>query len=338
MNQPSFSRSLPKLMICLLIAVGAALPGPGSVASAAAGITSVAAAREDMLTGANVTELIALRPDPPPSFVVAAVGDMECTTTDCQGVGTTNLVANMHAKAFLPLGDLIFKGPYTNFATFYDPTWGAFRPSSRPEIGNHENLGGGYYDYWDGIGKTTGPVGTRGEGWYSFNLGGWHFVGLNSNCVFDSMKVSCQPGSPQINWLKADLAADPSLCTIAFMHHPYYSTSATQYPELRTIFETLYQHHVELYLAGHTHYYQRFYPQDANGNRNNALGVTEIVAGTGGAPLANVRSLGASGNRARQIGKTFGVLKLTLHPGSYKFQFVPVAGSTETDSGIGTCH
>jgi hypothetical protein len=205
-------------------------------------------------------------------------------------------------------------------------------------IGNHEGDGNGYYDYWNGVGAATGPVGTRGKGWYSFNLGTWHFVALNSNCVADSLKVDCQPGSEEIGWLNADLDANPAQCTIAYMHHPYYSSGSRQYPELKTIFQTLYDHKVELYFSGHDHYYQRFYPQDANSNRDDANGVTEFVVGTGGGTLAGVSSTSNYKNQAVQIGRTFGVIRLVLHPGSYDFQFLPAQGYTATDSGSGTCH
>jgi hypothetical protein len=180
-------------------------------------------------------------------------------------------------------------------------------------------------------------VGTRGKGWYSFNLGNWHVVALNSNCVADNPRVDCQPGSEEINWLTADLEANPAQCTIAFMHHLYYS-SGRQYPELRTIVQTLYDHGVELYFAGHEHYYTRFYPQDPDSNRDDLNGVTEIGVGTGGGALANTSSTASYKNQAVKIAQTYGVLKLVLHEGSYDFQFLPVAGYTTTDSGSGVCH
>ena len=270
---------------------------------------------------------------------MAAVGDMECTTATCGDVHTADLVSGMNPAAYLlPLGDLVFNSAYSNFVNFYDPVWGAFRSIAYPAIGNHEGDGTGYFNYWNGVGIQTGQAGVRGKGWYSFDIGSWHFVALNTNCVSDSLRVDCQPGSEEIAWLNADLAASQSLCTIAFMHHPYYSSGTRQYPELQTIFQTLYDNKVELYLAGHTHYYQRFRPQDANANRDDVNGVTEIVPGTGGGALANVTNSSTYKNIAVQIGKTFGVLKLVLHESSYDFQFVPVAGSTSTDSGSGTCH
>jgi calcineurin-like phosphoesterase family protein len=274
----------------------------------------------------------------PGDIILSAVGDMECTTTDCGGVHTADEVAQINPAAFLALGDLVFNSAYTNFVSYYDPVWGAFKAITDPAIGNHEGDGTGYYNYFNGVGIQDGPAGTRGKGWYSFDIGTWHFVALNTNCVSDSLRVDCQPGSEEIAWLDADLAASSAQCTIAFMHHPYYSTGTRQYPELKTIFQTLFDHHVELYLAGHTHYYQRFYPQDANANRDDANGVVEIVPGTGGGALANVGSTSSYKNIAVQIGQAYGVLKLVLHQGSYDFQFLPAPGYTSTDSGSAACH
>ena len=262
---------------------------------------------------------------------------MECTNSACQNAGTAGLISQMNPAAFFPVGDLVFDGKYTSFVNYYDPVWGPFFSLSHPALGNHDGSTA-YYDYWNGVAVQTGPAGTRGQGWYSFNLGGWHFVVLNSNCVANDMQISCQPGSPEIAWLNADLSANTALCTIALTHIPYYTSGSRQFPELQTIFQTLYNYGVELYLAGHTHYYQRFYPQDANGNRNDAFGVAEIVAGTGGGSLANVGSKPTAVNEAAQIGKAFGVLQLALGPGSYSFQFLPAPGYTATDSGTGTCH
>ncbi len=302
-----------------------------------AGLSTVPNAREDTLAASNLTQLIALRPAPT-DITVAVVGDMHCQTLTCQDAHTADIVAQMKPNVFLALGDLVSNGAYSNFVNYYDPLWGPFRSFTRPVPGNHEGDETGYFDYWNGIGIQNGIAGVRGKGWYSFNLGGWHFVALNSNCVWDDPRVNCQPGSEEIAWLTADLDASTSACTIAFMHHPYYTSGDHQYPELQTIFQTLYDHKVELYFAGHAHYYQRFYPQDAYSNRDDANGVTEIGVGTGGGPLANVSSTATAKNEAAQIGQEFGVLKLVLHAKSYDYQFLPAAGFTATDSGSGTCH
>jgi hypothetical protein len=271
-------------------------------------------------------------------ITVAVAGDIQCSTSACQNAHTSDLVVQITPSAFLPLGDLLENGAYNNFLNYYDPLWGRFRSIAHPVIGNHETDGAGYYDYWNGVDIQSGQAGTRGKGWYSFNIGSWHFVALNSNCVADNPRLDCQPGSEEIAWLNADLAANPSQCTIAFMHHLYYSSGSRQYPELKTIFQALYDNKVELYFAGHEHYYQRFYPQDANSNRDDANGVTEIGVGTGGGALANASNTASYKNEAVQIGKTFGVLKLVLHQNGYDFQFLPAAGYTSSDSGSGTCH
>jgi hypothetical protein len=264
---------------------------------------------------------------------------MQCATATCQDAHTSDVVQQMDPVALLPLGDLVENGAASNYVNYYDPLWGRFRSITYPEIGNHDTDGIGYFDYWNGKGIMDGPAGTRGKGWYSFNLGSWHFVAINSNCVHDNLRVDCQPGSEEIAWLDADLAASSAQCTVAFMHHPYYSSSSSrQYPELKAVFQTLYNHKVELYFAGHEHYYQRFYPQDPDSNRDDANGVVAIGVGTGGGTLAGTTSTASYKNEAVQIAKTFGVLQLVLHTGSYDFQFVPAAGYTATDSGNGTCH
>jgi hypothetical protein len=206
---------------------------------------------------------------------------------------------------------------------------------SHPAIGNHDG-NAGYYAYWN-AGLPTGPAGPSGAGWYGFSSHGWHFVVLDSNCIANDLKVSCAPGSPQINWLQSDLAAHPNLCTIAFMHIPYYTSGLTQFPELKTIFQLLYNAHLELLITGHTHYYQRFYPQDANGNRD-ANGVVEIVAGMVGGGLSYVPSIPSAPNQAVQIGQAYEVVKLTLYPGSYAFQFLPAPGYFGSDAGSRNCH
>ena len=324
------------------------------------GTTSVASAKEVSLAVTNITQLVALRPaasgptptpgttstptagptptNTPASVVIAAVGDMECTTTNCQGVGINTMVANMAPAAFFPDGDLVFSGTATNYNTYYNGAFGSLKSISHPAVGNHDGSTA-YYDYWDGVGVNTGKAGTRGQGWYSFGKGAWHIVVLNSNCITGtvSYQVSCAAGSPQVNWLISDLSSHTNKCTIAFMHIPYYTSGSSQFPELQTILQTLYQYHVDVLVTGHIHDYQRFYPQDGNGNRVSD-GVTEFVVGTGGGTLASVSNTPSATNEAVQIGHAFGVLKMSLFSGSYSFQFLPAPGSVGSDSGSGTCH
>jgi hypothetical protein len=317
------------------------------------GINAKFASRED---ASNKPQLIitytssATTPTPTPTIpagsdpVIATAGDISCPsntegTTTCRQKSTAALVSAVKPTAVLVLGDNQYNaGTLSEYNTYYSTTWGAFKAITHPAIGNHENTGTGYYDYFNGVGVQTGPAGVRGKGWYSFDLGAWHLIALNSNCVSDSNHVSCQPGSEQITWLQQDLATHANKCTLVYMHHPYYSTGTRQYPELKTIWQTLYNGGADVILDGHTHYYQRFYPQDPDGNRDDAHGVAEIVVGTGGEDLAGVSDTKVYKNLAVQNGHTFGIMKMVLHPTSYSFQFLPIAGQTFTDSGTGTCH
>ncbi len=318
------------------------------------GTTSVGNAMEVSLAVTNVTQLVALKPGAsgptptpttgpsptptPTATIIAAVGDMECITSTCQGTGVDTMVAQMAPAAFFPDGDLVFSGTASNYSNYYNPSFGQLKSISHPAIGNHDG-NTAYYDYWDGVGNTTGKAGPRGEGWYSFSKGSWHFVVLNSNCIPGSAtyQVSCAAGSPQINWLISDLTSHTNLCTMAFMHIPYYTSGTTQFPALQTIIQTLYKYHVDVLVTGHIHDYQRFYPQDGNGNRV-SNGVTEFVVGTGGGTLASVSNTPSATNEAVQIGHAFGALKMSLFSGSYSFQFLPAPGSVGTDSGSATCH
>ncbi|HTP00154.1 MAG TPA: metallophosphoesterase, partial [Anaerolineales bacterium] len=301
----------------------------------------------------NITQRVALKPvttSPTPtpgasptttpsasSIVIAAVGDMHCTTSDCQGVGIDTMIAQIGPAAFFPDGDQVFSNTASNFNKFYDPSFGQFKSISHPAIGNYDGLTV-YYDYWNGAGNSTGRAGPRNKGWYSFSKGSWQFVVLNSNCISgNTSQVSCQPGSEQINWLQSDLASHSNKCTIAFMHIPYYTSGSRQFPALQAIFQTLYDHHVDVLITGHIHDYQRFYPQDGSGNQV-ADGVTEFVVGTGGGTLASAGNTPTAPNEAVLIGHAFGVLKMNLLSGSYNYQFLPAPGSSGSDSGSGTCH
>jgi hypothetical protein len=233
----------------------------------------------------------------------------------------------------ITLGDNAYPyGSTADFTNCYNPTWGPFKPETFPSIGNHEYLttgASGYFGYF-------GPVaGDPSKGYYSFDLGAWHFVVINSNC---SKVGGCQVGSPQESWLKADLAAHPTACTLAYWHHPRFSSGKNgSFTQMKPIWQDLYNAHTELVLDGHDHDYERFAPQDPSGNLDPVNGIIEIVAGTGG---ANHTALSSSflPNSLVHNDTTFGVLKLTLNPTSFSWNFLPVAGGTFTDSGSVNCH
>jgi hypothetical protein len=243
--------------------------------------------------------------------------------------------------AVLPLGDIQYNSAsLTKILQVYDPTWGRVKSISRPILGNHESSGTGYFDYFNGVGVSDGPAGPRGKGWYSFDVGGWHMVALNSNCTRPddtSDTVDCGVGSEQERWLRADLAAHPASCTLAFWHHPRYSSGHDGSSTFtQPLWDALQDAQAEILLSGHSHDYERFAPLDRNGNLDPAGGIRQFVVGTGGAFFTGLGSQIAYSEVAQN--DTFGVLKLTLHPDSYSWTFVPEAGKSFTDSGTTMCH
>ncbi len=296
---------------------------------------------------------ISLSPAAPSGdVVVAGAGDISCDPNNpppvpnCQQGPTSDLLLGIDPEVVLTFGDNQYEnGQLANFQNYYGPTWGRLKAKTRPAIGNHEyNVSpSGYFDYFNGAGNATGPAGDRTKGYYSYDAGAWHVVVLNSNCnkiTGTTNGADCAVGSTQYNWLQNDLSTHPSLCTLAYWHHPLY-TSGSHYQDVdeqyvKPLFQLLYNNNAELVLNGHDHDYERFAPQDANGKADAARGVREIVVGTGGRDLDGFRI--TSPNVESRNSQTFGVIKLTLHASSYDWQFVPEAGQTWTDSGSTNCH
>jgi Calcineurin-like phosphoesterase len=273
---------------------------------------------------------------PSPAIVVAAVGDMVCgpgapvTPSECHHRAVSDLVVGIpDLAALLPLGDLQYNfGALAAFQSEYDPTYGRGLPITHPVAGNHEYLtpdAAGYFDYFGAA------AGTRGEGWYSFDLGtSWHLVALNSNCEQD---VSCAPGSPQVTWLRADLEANDRPCVLAYWHHPRYSSGLGNTVEVAPFLWALQQHRAEIVLAGHVHNYERFGRQHPDGTPA-ANGARHFVVGTGGRSFASFGTVRR--NSQVRIAGRFGVLELTLLPSSYRWAFVDEDGVVR-DSGEEPC-
>jgi hypothetical protein len=175
------------------------------------------------------------------------------------------------------------------------------------------------------------------QGYYSYEAGAWHIVVLNSNCAEVG---GCQAGSPQERWLRADLQAHPAGCTLAYWHHPLFSSgtnpSHARHPEMRPMWQALYEAGAELVLNGHEHNYERFAPQDPDGHPDPKRGIREIVVGVGGRHFHPL--LEPTPNSEARSDKALGVLKLTLHPTSYDWEFVPVVDRSFRDTGTGVCH
>jgi hypothetical protein len=267
--------------------------------------------------------------------VLIGAGDI-AGCVDLSGAEATARLIEANPGIVFAAGDLAYqRGTYDEFVRCYGPTWGRFKARTRPVPGNHEygSSAKGYFRYW---GQQAGdPT----KGYYSYDLGSWHIIALNTNC--DSSELSgCGVDSPEELWLKQDLAVHPNACIIAYGHHPLFSSGIfekhARHPELFAFWQDLYDAHADLILAGHEHSYERFAPQNPQGNADPEHGIREIVVGTGGrshTPLGVVQS-----NSEVRDDRTYGVLKLTLSPGKYRWEFIPVAGKSFHDSGDGFCH
>jgi hypothetical protein len=223
-------------------------------------------------------------------------------------------------------------GTLNEFQNCYGPTWGVSKDRMRPAPGNHDYGTPGGADYF----KYFGPVvGTPGQGWYSYDLGAWHVIVLNSNC---SAIGGCAAGSAQEKWLRADLAASAARCTVAIWHHPRFSSGSVHGNNsgVGGLWQALYDHGAELVINGHEHFYERFGPQKPDGSADSSHGIRQITAGTGGNSLYGFGT--AKPNSQVRNNSTTGVLKLTLRADHYDFNFIPVAGKTFKDSGSATCH
>ena len=229
------------------------------------------------------------------------------------------------------LGDNAYdSGRAAEFRDCYEPTWGRHKARTRPAAGNHEYLTAGAGPYFDYFGPAAG---TRGQGWYSYDLGAWHIVVLNSNC---SEVGGCGSRTPQLTWLRADLAAHPNAHVLAYWHHPRF-TSRSSAPVLavRPLWEALYAAGAEIVLSGHSHDYERFAAQDPWARPDPSYGIRAFVVGSGGAWLKPWLYETAN---SEVFASAHGVLKLTLRSDGYDWAFVPIAGGTFTDAGSGTTH
>ena len=270
-----------------------------------------------------------VRPEPGEAILLAA-GDI----ADCGSSGdeATAALLDAHPDATIAaLGDTVYEsGTTIEFANCYAASWGRHKARTRPAAGNHEYASGAS-DYFDYFGAAAGP---RGKGWYSYDVGGWHVVVLNSNCAV----VACGVGSEQLQWLQNDLAASDAYCTLGYWHHPRYSSGGVHGGSFLVdeFWKTLYAHGAELVLSGHDHHYERFTPMGLDDAIDYDFGIRQFVVGTGGKSL---RAAGRAWPRSEvRHASTFGVLRLVLRGDGYDWTFLPQAGRTFTDSGTGSCH
>jgi hypothetical protein len=259
--------------------------------------------------------------------VLVGAGDIAyCGSTGDSA--TARLLLSISGTVFTTGDNAYDRGTSTEYANCYGPTWGQVRSRTRPVSGNHEYLTSGAAGYFGYFGSRAG---TKGKGYYAYNVGSWRIYALNSNCAY----VSCSSTSAQAAWLKADLAANPRRCVMAYWHHPLFSSGQHgNNTAVKPLWNILYAYHADVVVNGHDHDYERFARQTPGGVRTER-GIREFVVGTGGRSHYAWSTIKT--NSLARNNTTYGVLKLTLHSTSYSWKFVPVAGKTYTDSGSTVC-
>jgi hypothetical protein len=280
-----------------------------------------------------------------PQFVLIGAGDIAvCGTGGDEETGKlvdSVLLADSIARiptAVFTLGDNAYpsgsSGVDNDFPRCFSPSWGSKRIMNviHTAPGNHDYDSGSGAPYFKYFGARAGPP---GKGYYSYDFGGWHLISLNSELYFGA-------GTPadvaaQVEWLRHDLAQNRSLCTIAYWHRPLFSSGTYgASPEVRLLWQILYDGGADLVLNGHEHDYERFLPQTPNGVLDSVKGITQIITGTGGGELRKMNTAFAQNSVFRVHGR-FGVLKLTLGAGEYRHAFIDVTGRV-WDPGAGKCH
>jgi 3',5'-cyclic AMP phosphodiesterase CpdA len=281
-------------------------------------------------------------PAPTPNFpVIVAAGDISCDSATpqlpCKSKETSDLIMSeraLHpAVVVLPLGDLQYdSGTLSEFRKNYHATWGRVNEYSHPVTGNHEyetRGAAGYFDYFASVGVA---VGARNEGWYSYSVGDWRFVALNSNC---GSVGGCNAGSAQYRWLQSELLQNKQKCTVAYMHHPFLSSGQNgSTPALLPLMRLLYENNVDLVLAGHDHLYERFHPITPEQVADPAKGLRLFTVGTGGRDLYTFPRV--LPNSAVRDNQNFGLLRITMKEAAYDWSFVNISGIV-IDSGSGVC-
>lgn len=263
--------------------------------------------------------------------VLVGAGDI----ADCNrpyDEATADLLDGIEGVVFTTGDNAYPSGTPEQFRQCYEPSWGRHKARTRPSAGNHDYDTEGAAGYFDYFGAAAGDPQI---GYYSYDLGQWHIVVLNSNC--GDVAGGCDAGSPQEEWLRQDLEDNPRRCTLAYFHHPRFrSTGPGRDNTVLDLWWVLYDHDVDVVLNGHDHNYARFAPQDPEGNADSENGIRQFIVGTGGRNLRPVADSIENGEVLSD--ESHGVLKLVLQSTSYKWEFIPIVGETFTDAGSDKCH
>ena len=277
------------------------------------------------------------------SLTIAAVGDIACdpdssnfnsgkgTDKHCRMQAVADRVATVNPIAFLPLGDIQYEdGRLSKFEESYDLAFSKFHNITYPTTGNHEYITSDAAGYFTYFGKAAGD---SNKGYYSYDLGNWHVIALNSNC---SKIDGCKENSPQAQWLREDLAEHPTGCTLAYWHKPRFSSSSRgNDSDVIDFWDILHEAGAEVILTGHNHHYERFAPLKSNGELDTIRGIRQFVVGTGG---RNLRGFDKVQDHSEvRNDEAYGFLRLDLHEQSYNWEFISEKGII-LDSGSDKCH
>ena len=250
--------------------------------------------------------------------VIAAAGDIACPSACTSTKTVGDMLVDGNYTAVLTLGDNQYEdGRLSEYKRSYDPTWGRVKDKTYPSPGNHDYHDANGADYYSYFGSRAGPP---GKGYYSYDIGMWHMLSLNSEANIDA----------QLGWVEADLAANHSRCTLAYWHKPIWTSGDTHRHDgepMSGIWNALVEGGADVVLNGHVHNYERFAPRD---------GIRAFIVGTGGRDSHYGFAQTASLSEVRD-NSTDGLLRLTLHPAGYDWRFLPVPGGTFSDAGAGTC-
>jgi hypothetical protein len=295
----------------------AQIESSGAVVGKLVGVTIVTAVTEQLTGQALVTVA--------PAVLVGAGDIADCSSPNDEA--TAALLSAFGGTVFTAGDNAYPVGGADDFARCYEPSWGRYKDQTRPAPGNHDYLtprAAGYFAYFgEAAGVTT-------QGYYSYDLASWHIVVVNSS-------ADASVGSAQEQWLRADLAAHPARCTLAYWHHPRFSSGPHgDFLQMDAVWEALYEAGAEVVISGHDHDYERFAPQGPSGSPDSAHGIREFVVGTGGASLGAFYRVRP--NSEVRNSTTFGVLLLRLYDDRYEWEFVPAQPGGFSDSGWDTCH